>query len=1060
MSEQRIRERLLEAIELAEVAPADRELASAMRAYQRVDELFDLVRRPARLAVLDDLRPSPNIPGYDDIEFLAQGGLGTVYKARDSKLDRWVALKLLTSAHPDPHQLGRFQVEAEAAAKLDHPHIVPIYSIGKHDGLPYFSMAFVEGRDLAKVVAQGPLAPRHAAQVLTKVVEAVDYAHEQGIVHRDLKPANVMIDQFGQPRVMDFGLAKRIETEQRFTLTGQILGTPSYMAPEQAEDGDVGPWTDVFSLGAMLYHLLTGRPPFQSANVIDTLRQVREDEVLTPRRLNPNLPKDLETICLKCLEKQPQHRYSTAELRAELSRYLNGEPIQARQLPTVVRWLRWSRRNPAKILFTAATIVGLIATAAGMLYFREAELREVAEVAQDVAEQERDRAEQQQGRAEEAEGLARQALYAARIYASPALLREAGIELVSRILESPPDAGYAGSFEYRYLLRQCRPADRVLAKQETPLDAIASSSDGQFLAIGGDDGSIVIFLSANGEQVRRLHGHSAAVRSLSFSPDGIQLASCGSDSVTRIWNWRANGAPKELEHPAPLRAVAFAPDGARIATAGGDRFIRIWNVQTAEEALVLEGHRAEATSVAFGPKGRLLVSGSIDQIPRVWDTETGESVHELHGHYGPVWTVTFSPDGQRVAGSGHLGSVMLWDASTGVSMAQRQVHAGNTLDLAFELNGKHLLSAGSDGRLAWLRTPDLETVEEIMASGKAIRELAVLPDGRPATVGSDGTAQIIRRPSTVVRAGRWCFATAFSPEGSQLVTTTLDRQVRLWDVRTAQLRKELKGHTSAVEKATFVTSDLMVSAGNNQDGGQMILWSLDQSKAVETVTLTSRVSSLAADRNRRWVVVGCEDGSHHVFKAENDGLDEVDQFAHGRSAVRCIAVAPDGEFLVTGNGDGTVRCWDLSSREQLWSRKAHDGLPNAAAYSPDGRLFVTGGTKGMVNVWRASESEPLWTFPAGSFIYSIALTHDSKRLLTGGSDRRVKVWDIGTGLRSNELEMSGDGLSLTTPFLPTLSLGGHTGPVWSVSASPTEHTIVSGSEDGTIRFWRGASGTD
>jgi tetratricopeptide (TPR) repeat protein/tRNA A-37 threonylcarbamoyl transferase component Bud32 len=324
-------------------------------------------RIPSGGAAVGDPTASPNrsLPSfgdYDLLQELARGGMGVVYKARQRKLDRLVALKMiLTGQLASPTDVQRFYTEAAAAAQLDHPGIVPVYEVGKLQGQHFFSMGYVEGGSLAARVKDGPLPPREAAALVQKIAEAVAYAHGHGIIHRDLKPANVLLDGNGQPRVADFGLAKRLTGDSQLTGTGQVMGTPSYMPPEQAQGKvqDIGPTSDVYSLGAILYFLLTGRPPFQAASVMETLRQVLEREPVAPRQLNPGVDRDLETICLKCLEKPPARRYaSAAALVEDLRRHAAGEPILARPLGSGERLWRWCRRNPR--LAGAAAAVSLL----------------------------------------------------------------------------------------------------------------------------------------------------------------------------------------------------------------------------------------------------------------------------------------------------------------------------------------------------------------------------------------------------------------------------------------------------------------------------------------------------------------------------------------------------------------------------------------------------------------------------------------------------------------------------------------------------------------------------
>jgi serine/threonine protein kinase len=287
---------------------------------------------------------------YELVEEIARGGMGVVYKARQTNLNRTVALKMILAGQMASEQdVQRFYIEAEAAARLNHPNIVAIHEVGEHNGEHYFSMDYVEGQNLADVVGQRPLSAQKAAVYLKTIAEAIHYAHEQGTLHRDLKPSNILIDHTDQPRITDFGLAKRIESDSQLTATGSVLGTPSYMPPEQAaaKRGLIGPASDVYSLGAVLYHSLTGQPPFQAETALDTLLLVIDSDPVQPQSLNPKIPADLATICLKCLEKWPEHRYHTAqELADDLGRFLDYEPIEARPASSARRAWSWTKRHP------------------------------------------------------------------------------------------------------------------------------------------------------------------------------------------------------------------------------------------------------------------------------------------------------------------------------------------------------------------------------------------------------------------------------------------------------------------------------------------------------------------------------------------------------------------------------------------------------------------------------------------------------------------------------------------------------------------------------------------
>ena len=322
---------------------------------------------------------SPNAVGrvfgnYELLEQIGQGGMGVVYKARQRTLNRVVALKLtLAGAQATAAEIKRFNTEAKAAATLQHPNVVAIHEVGEHEGQHYFSMDYIEGKSLADVIRRTPLPAERAARYVKIIAEAIHYAHQRGILHRDLKPHNVLIDAKDEPRITDFGLARQIEVDSDLTVSGLALGTPSYMPPEQAggRRKEIGPANDVYSLGAILYDLLTGRPPFRADTPLETLRQVIDTEPAAPRLLNRKVPRDLETVCLKCLAKLPGQRYSSAqELADDLGRFLRNEPIQARPVGRVGRLWRWGRRNPTVGGLVGATGVLLLMMATAAVLFR------------------------------------------------------------------------------------------------------------------------------------------------------------------------------------------------------------------------------------------------------------------------------------------------------------------------------------------------------------------------------------------------------------------------------------------------------------------------------------------------------------------------------------------------------------------------------------------------------------------------------------------------------------------------------------------------------------------
>ncbi|HKB05175.1 MAG TPA: serine/threonine-protein kinase, partial [Gemmataceae bacterium] len=614
--------------------------------------------------------PAP--PGFEIIEELGRGGMGVVYKARQKALHRLVALKVIRSGElADPAERARFEAEARAVARLSHPNVVQIYEVGEAGGRPFLALEYVPGGSLADHLHGPPFAPRPAAALVATVAGAVQHAHDAGIVHRDLKPANILLPGVrGQgsgvsgahdqvltpdswlltPKLSDFGLAKHLGADS-LTRTGDFLGTPNYAAPEQAAGRpDVGPAADVYALGAILYHLVTGHPPFAGSTPVETLDLVRFADPVPPSRLRPNLPRDLGTIILTCLNKDPARRYPTAQALAEdLTRYLGGESIRARPAGTVERAARWARRRPAVAgLLAFVLVLGLASLLTVTALWRRAAAARDAEATARADE----RAEREQTEARSAELLIANARYA---------WMTDDVDAARRALdECPADRR---SVDWEKLHRACTAGRLIVPPSNTPLDCIAFGPDGRLVAGGGLGSRVLVWEAATGREVLKTFLMDHSVQAIALTADSRVVAfthtSPAKNSVERLTHGAvaiidlATGAAKTAwTRPDRPSRFALSPDGRRaVCVSPQSKIAVVLDIPSGQVRHQIECQTGIMMRVAFSPDGHYLVTAGLPKELAVWDMESGALVHQFpcpETFFG-FNAVAVSGEGRRVA---------------------------------------------------------------------------------------------------------------------------------------------------------------------------------------------------------------------------------------------------------------------------------------------------------------------------------------------------------------------------------------------------------------------------
>jgi eukaryotic-like serine/threonine-protein kinase len=1045
--------------------------------------------RPLRLAPAD-------LDRYTLLGEVAQGGIGRILRAHDRHLGREVALKVPR----DPRDCARFEREARITARLQHPAIVPLYEAGvAEDGTPFLTMKLVAGRSLREVIA-GCAAFRDRLALLPNVLailEALAYAHGRGVIHRDLKPANVLIGALGETVVIDWGLAKVIDGEDDApppgadvarcdeTLSGTVLGTPAYMSPEQARGEPVDARSDVYALGALLYHVLSGAPPYSGASPRSVLADIERRPPPPIEVREPATPPDLAAIVRKAMARAPAERYATAkELADDVRRHLTGQLVSSHDYSLALLIRRWLGRHRPAVASAALLLIGLLVAA-------WASVRRVDAARRD-AEARRDALVLAQARTFVAKdpttALAWLQLYPrgggdwARARDLVAEVESAGVArgLFRRVHDvAPAPAGgwmaIAGDDGIVRLWNAASGAVRALPAPDEPVHLVSFTPDGrtvaalgarslwswdvatgarrlrwraaadlpwraEFLTFAPDGGALaavvgpdVLVWRAPGDEPRRLVGDAGPIEGLEFTPDGRALATVSLQGAIRLWQLDSGASRLLGRHEGVGNWLSVSPDGRRVASSGSDDVVRVWRTDGGA-ARVLAGHTARVYGLGFLPDGRL-VSAGYDQTVRIWPPDDGPAV-VLHAGVptspaGGLRALAVAADGRHIAAAGHDALIYVWDLAGGGSEILRGA-PGSCERLTISDDGRWLVSLSADD--TW-RVWDLarRLPAALAGAADAVAAAAFAPDGRWLAIAAGPTLRLCASGSGACRelAGHRgpITALAFAPDARWLASGAADGEVFLWSMADGAGRP-LGAHAGRVlalrwspEGRSFASAsdDRTVREWDVRDGTPRVV--ARQADALEYVAFSP---------DGRWLAAGAADRTTIELTDLTTGAGTA---LRGHTQwVRAVAFSADSRLLAsTAILDPSVRIWDLPSGRSRTFPQLGSLWASWLRFSPDGLLLASCGQDGTVKLWDTRSGALRELEGHVSQVRAAAFSPDGRTLITGGDDGSLRVWDVPTGAGR--------------------ALHAHTAALTVLAFAPGGERFVSGDRDGRAIVW-------